>query len=510
MKRNTNNKRAAKALMILMGAAAVVTGSSHFSTAQMTESKSAPTTAPTKALGSASVSDSIVADGVDANGAVTVSVNKTAVITTKGMYKRVSVGSPDIADVNPIGPGNLLITAKKVGSTQIIVWDDNDKSQVIDVNVQNDLHALMDQLKSMFPESKIEVSELNGAIALRGHVPNLQTAEQATALASPYSAKVLNFLEISGGQQVMLQVRVAEVSRKAISNLGISNHWDDGKSSFSTVNGPNGNPVGGLAHGNSFTYDSGITAFGNYGIGNSVFEHFVSALKTNNLLRVLAEPTLVAISGQEASFLAGGEIPVPVPQSSNGGGTTITIEYKQFGVQLKFTPVVLGEGRIRLQVAPEVSELDYSNAVTVSGTQVPALTKRTISTTVEMNDSQTLSIAGLLNHRVAANSAATPVLGDLPVLGALFRSVRYEREETELVVLITPHLVSAMNAEQVPAVPGETWRHPSDAELYLNKDLGSELPTIKGATTLPTNPPARYHGTYGFVPATQPTASVEE
>jgi pilus assembly protein CpaC len=259
------------------------------------------------------------------------------------------------------------------------------------------------------------------------------------------------------------------------------------------------------------------------------FEYFLSALKTNNLARVLAEPNVIVMSGQEANFLAGGEIPVPVPQSGSGGGTTITIEYKQFGVKLNVVPVALGSGRMRLKVAPEVSDLDFSNAVTLSGTQIPAITKRTVNTTIELGDGQTFAIAGLLNDRVQANRSSTPYLGELPILGALFRSVRYERKETELLVLVTPRLVAPLNPDQVPALPGEHWRHPKDGELYWLQDIGSDQPDPKktagpadaskratpATATTPSAAsgdggnaaPSRFLGDYGFAPSTQPAAS---
>src|SRR5450432_949679 len=247
---------------------------------------------PTKSTGD------IVADGVGRDGQLHMAVNKTAVITTKVAYKRVSVGQADIADVNPIGPGNILVTAKKVGSTQLIVWDDSDRSQVIDVIVDFDMQALTDEFKTMFPDSKIEVTTLNGAVALRGRVPNLQTADQAVAMASPYSQKVLNFLEISGGQQVMLQVRIAEVSRTATEQLGVNINYASnafvGGSNIGQVNPITALPkglVGTFPQPNGVNLESGtpinsaVTLYGAGQIGNFYLEYFIQALRQNNLLR---------------------------------------------------------------------------------------------------------------------------------------------------------------------------------------------------------------------------------
>jgi pilus assembly protein CpaC len=349
-------------------------------------------------------------------------------------------------------------------------------------------------------------------------------------VAAPFAPKVLNFLEISGGQQVMLQVRFAEVSRGAITNLGISTFFTDGRTQVAFQNTPGGNPVGALANNQPFTFDPTNTVFGSGHFASVSFEYFLSALKSNNLARILAEPNVVVMSGQAADFLAGGEIPVPVPQSGSGGGTTITIEYKQFGVKLNVVPIVLGEGRIQMKVAPEVSQLDFSNAVTLSGTQVPALLKRTVQTNVELGDGQTFAIAGLLNDTVQANRAGTPYLSDLPIIGALFSSVRYERKETELMVLVTPHLVSPLNPDEVPTLPGEHWRHPTTEQLLWKRDIGSEMPDkpstkgtpgkpagMKPAATPSTKTSAapteqttpaqtgapRVRGEYGFVPSTQ-------
>jgi len=479
----------------------------------------------------------IVQEGTNGDGKLRLTVNKSAVITTRVPYKQVSVGQPEIADVNTIGPSNILVTAKKAGTTQIIIWDDANRSQVIDVTVEFDLQALQDQLRVMFPGSKLEVTSVGNSIALRGRVPSLSIAEQATALVAPYSEKVLNFTEIAGGQQVMLQVRFAEVSRSATSALGVNLAFTDGVS-FGASNIGQVNPFAlgaGLLPG---AVTPTVTQFGRAQIGSTTIDVFVNALRQNNLLRILAEPNLMATSGQEANFLAGGEFPIPVTQGggTGAGGTAITIEYREFGVRLRMVPVVLGDGRIRLKVAPEVSDLDFTTAVRFNGFVIPGLTSRKLDTTIELNEGQTFAIAGLLNHTVTSNKDVTPLLGDLPVVGALFRSVRYQRKETELVVLVTPRLVDAMNPGQIPSLPGEYWRHPTEIDLFLNQDIGGEAagPGTTGTTKVvasgdstpavatatgdaPATAPAAanrgpaplFHGDFGFVPTTQPVANTE-
>lgn len=460
----------------------------------------------------AAADQELVAQGTDTTGQIKLSVNKNAVVTTKSPYKRLSIAQPEVADVNPIGPQTILVTAKKAGTTQIVLWDDQDRSQVIDVTVEMDLAALQEQLAKMFPTSKIEVASLNGSIALRGRVPSALVGEQAVMVASPYG-KVLNFLEIYGGQQVMLQVRFAEVSRSAVDSLGVNVGFSDGVG-YGASNIGQVNPFGvtGGAGTDQLSLTSpnpGVTLFGRGQFGSTSLAVFVNALRENNLLRMLAEPNLIAISGQEASFLAGGEFPIPVTQGGSGdSGTAVTVEYREFGVKLNFVPTVLGDGRIRLKVAPEVSDLDFTTAVRFNGFVIPGLTSRKVQTTIELSEGQTFAIAGLLNNSVSATKDVTPVLGDIPILGALFRSVRYQRKETELVVLVTPRLVEGMNPDQVPTLPGEFWRHPTEGQLFWNKDMGGpSADPRQGPTTQPAgagHPAPRYQGQYGYV---QPTAA---
>jgi pilus assembly protein CpaC len=462
----------------------------------------AATTAPSTGGRGAS---SIVARGTTKDGAVNLLTNRSTVIKTRVPYKNVSIAQPDVADVNLVGPQDILVTAKKPGNTQLVIWDDEDRSQVVDVVVSFDIQALQEQVREVFPDSKIEVVNLNGSIALRGRVPNVQVAEQATELAAPYGQKVLNFLEVAGGQQIMLQIRFAEISRSVNTSLGFNAFASDGSSAFGINNGSGGGIPGDLAATlKPTTLGAGVTVFGAGQAGQTKFEYFITALRRNNLLRVLAEPNLVVYSGAHGSFLAGGEFPFPVPQSASGNGiaAAITVEFKKFGVQLDFTPVVLGDGRIRLKVTPEVSDLDFSRSVTLAGTLIPSITKRTLTTEIELADGQTFAVAGLLNNRTSANKDATPFLGDVPVLGALFRSVRYERNETELVVLVTPRLVEPMNPEQVPSLPGERWRYPSDGELLWSGDMGGPADRASGAAPAKEpQRPNRFRGEYGFTPA---------
>jgi pilus assembly protein CpaC len=415
----------------------------------------------------------VVADGVNEEGRLMLMVNKSQIVTTKQPYKTVNISNADIADYNRVNDNEILVTAKKPGNTQLILWDVSGVSQKVDVTVMSDLEALQAQLDKIFPGAGIQATNVNGTIALRGRVKSLDVAQQAIAVAEPYCDKVLNFLEIAGGQQVMLRVRFAEVSRTASSQLGFAGNFRDGTMQLGAINGPNGSPIGAVANREEFFLNPAVNLFGGGQVGGTAFEFFVQALRRNNLLRVLAEPNVIAISGQQASFLAGGEFPVPVPQSGGDGGDTITIEYKQFGVKLNFEPTVLGDGKIRLKVEPEVSDLDYSRSVSFKGFTIPGLTKRTLTTTIELNEGQSFAVAGLLNNRIVANKDVTPLLGDLPIVGTLFRSVRYERSETELVVIVTPSLVSPLNPDQIGDLPGERWKDPTELQLFLDQKIGA-------------------------------------
>ena len=316
---------------------------------------------------------------------------------------------------------------------------------------------------------------------------------------------------ISGGQQVMLQVRFAEVSRSALSSLGVNLGVSDGKSFVgSNVGGVSPFGTQQIANGLSAlaapSPGAAVTIFGQGVTGNTSFQYFIEALRQNSLLRILAEPNITVISGQEGSFLAGGAIPIPVSQGGTGNGAAISVEYREYGVKLKFVPVVLGDGKVRLKVSPEISDLDYANSVTAGGFKIPGITQRKVTTTVELADGQTFAIAGLLNTSVASSKDVTPLLGDLPVIGALFRTVRYSRKETEMVVLITPHLVEPLNPADVQRLPGEDWEFPDELSLYVHADLGGPKDTQHVKPTLPGKGrhAPRYQGQYGFVPATAP------
>jgi pilus assembly protein CpaC len=459
-------------------------------------------TAPAETAPAPTTQPSMIESGVGSDGSIRLTAGKSTIINFRRMYKTISIGNTEVADVNHVSPTSLLVTAKKPGTTALVIFDDENRSVVIDVAVDPDLALLQRQMKLAFPNLDVTVTPLNDTLALHGTVPNVQTGEQIVEMAGTYG-KVHNFMTITGGQQVMLQVRFAEVSKTAMRNLGVTFGGTDGVTTFSTNGLTNAASVfGGTSPALTLTpaqAQGGVTIFGQGRFGVAAFNYFISALKTDNLVRVLAEPNLTCTSGQTASFLAGGQIPIPVPQPGSGGNT-VTIEYKDYGVNLAFTPQVLGDGKIRLKVAPEVSDLDYSTAVTIGGVSVPGLTDRKVDTSVELSDGQSFALAGLLQAKVSSSNTAIPVLGDLPVLGTLFRSVNFQRSETELVILVTPRLVSPLNPDQVPGLPGEKWRYPTLGQLYLRHDLGGPVvEDPKAMTDSKTAGPApQFHGSYGF------------
>lgn len=349
---------------------------------------------------------------------------------------------------------------------------------------------LKEVIYKILPEEKeIRVTPTGESIALSGTLSSASSLSQVLALAeSYYPKKVINLLEVGGVHQVMLEVRVAEMSRSLLRRLGVN---------FSQISEIGSNmgismlgsltSLASVATGAVGTVSQRINAIFRFTGAGSTWTTFIDALKDEGLLKVMAEPTLITMSGKSANFLAGGEFPIPIPQE---GGTT-TVQYKPFGVGLHFSPTVLSSKKISMQVAPEVSDLDFSNAVQISGFVIPALTTRRVSTTVELGDGQSFAIAGLLKDNVREVVSKFPLLGDIPILGALFRSTSFQKNETELIIIVTPHLVKPLpQAKQ--ALPTDRYIEPSDVEFYL---LGArEGSPAKGPSAGPAASPDARRG----------------
>jgi pilus assembly protein CpaC len=393
-------------------------------------------------------------------------IGKSILVTTSERIKRVSIAAPEVADFVLLSPKEIYLTGKAAGTTNMTVWQDKKIRSIYDLEVAYDVAGFKQKLHDVLPgETAIRAIGTGGSITLIGEVSSTANLSQALALAAAYAPKdkIVNQLQVGGIHQVMLEVRVAEMSRTVTKRLGVN---------FSYVNGDDFGVslLGGLSSfdnaGESLvqTFSDAITALLRFSSGNTTWTFFIDALKENGLIKVLAEPTLIAQSGQTATFLAGGEFPYPVPQGDNSDN--ITIEFKPFGVMLLFTPTVLSEDRISISVAPEVSELDFTTALRFGGFVVPGLNKRTASTTVELADGQSFAIAGLLRETVREQISKFPLLGDIPILGALFRSSAFQKDETELIIIVTTHLVKPLDMAK-QTLPTDYYIEPNDVEFYM-------------------------------------------
>ncbi len=377
-------------------------------------------------------------------------VGKSQLIDSSVSIKRVSVGNPDVVDVVIISRKQVLLNAKVPGVTNVILWKSDGKCQrTFNVDVSADITQLKQKLKDVLPDEGIKIHAAGDSIILSGEVSSTANISTAMELAKAFVAcekKLVNLMQVGGVQQVMLEVRVAEMGRKLMRELGIN--WSYLSDSFN------------IAYLNNLT--SGTNSIFNYLNSGKNWTGAIDALKTEGLVKILAKPTLITLSGENAEFLAGGEIPVPVP----GDWGEVCIEWKKYGVELQFTPRVLSNNRISMSVLPAVSELDYEHSVEFWGFVIPALTKRQASTTIELDDGQSFAIAGLLNERIYENVEKFPILGEIPVLGALFRSQEFQRHETELVIIVTPHLVKPLDMAK-QTLPTDAYVEPDDFEFYL-------------------------------------------
>jgi pilus assembly protein CpaC len=393
---------------------------------------------------------------------------KSQVIEIDVPFATALVADNETADVVPLSDHSIYVLGKKVGATRItIVNQDQAVIEIVEVDVIPDIDDLREALKQNIPDSEIQVGAINGGIVLSGTVFDAPTIERAVAIAKRYAPDgVTNSITIASPQQVMLEVRFVEASRSASRELGISGRARSNDVNIDT-NGNQGFPFIGPAL-QSAALLSGAQPFGTMLArileGGTDVDVMIRALEQRDLARRLAEPNLVTMSGDTASFLAGGEFPFPVGARDG----EVKIEFKQFGVALAFTPTVLSGGLINLKIAPEVSDIDQINVVEIAGVRIPGLIVRRANTTVELKEGQSLAIAGLLQQGHRKSQQQLPWIGQVPILGALFRSAEYQKEETDLVIIVTPRLVK-------PARPGEHLATPldkpvasNDADFFLN------------------------------------------
>lgn len=453
---------------------------------------------------------------------LSLTVGKSLLLENPEPVKRVSLAAPEIVDAMVLTPQQIYLTGKAPGITDLTLWGAGDKvSRILALEVLPDTSRIKEMLHQILPEEKdIRVNAIHDNLTLSGTVSSTANLSQVLALTEPFfPKKVINLLEVAGVHQVMLEVRVAEMSRTLLKRLGVNFNYlsSSGINLGSTLL----NNLTRLPEGlSSPNFLSKIPPVNREGFAvkplsisdqiNAVFRFmghkatwtiFIDALKEEGLLKVLAEPTLITLSGKSANFLAGGEFPVPIPQVSAVAGATITIEYKPFGVGLNFTPTVLSNQKISMEVVPEVSELDFANAIAISGFLIPALTTRRVSTVIELADGQSFAIAGLLQDTVRANLQKYPLLGDIPILGALFRSTSYQKSETELIVIVTPHLVKPLDMAK-QTLPTDSYVEPNDFELYLLGALeGKEKKKSSNPTSSLTNPQREWklEGKFGHI-----------
>lgn len=399
------------------------------------------------------------ASGEQGAAPLRVMVGKSILINTTERIKRVSVTDDTIADPKVVSPTQILVHGRSAGEVSLLIWDELERSRSFDLRVDVDVSAAQEEEKRVFPDEQITVTPSRSAIVLSGHVSTEDVAKRAGMIAEAYSKNVINVLTFGpvGAEEVLLQVKFAEVDRTAAVQLG-ANYFTPGT----------GNTTGTLSTGqfggstvstttstttttNNVTTTSTGSSPPTINVVNPLnlflfrtdinFGVVVEALQQKSLLQILAEPNLIAVNGKEASFLAGGQFPFPIVQPGQGF-TAVTIAFKDFGVKLAFTPVIMPNGNIHLRVAPEVSTLDFTNALTISGFTVPALSTRKADTEFELRDGQSFVIAGLLDNRVTDIVDKIPGLGDIPILGNLFKSRNLQKSKSELMVLCTVHRIS--------------------------------------------------------------------
>ncbi|SLN36582.1 type II and III secretion system protein family protein [Oceanibacterium hippocampi] len=403
----------------------------------------------------------------------------------------VFVSNPEIADVQVQSPKMIYVYGKTAGRTGLYAIDERGNVMTsANVTVTHNLSRLEGELRQLLPATRVRVASVGNSIVLEGDVSNVAEAEDARRLAQHFvgEGEIINRLAVQGASQVNLRVRFAEVSRTISKNFGFN--WE--------ALGNVGNFTFGFAQGSDINVTNGaVTRTGNgsnivgfANVGNFSINSIVDALEQDGLITILAEPNLTALSGETASFLAGGEFPIPVSQDDN----TTVIVFKEFGVSLEFTPTLIGDSRISLVVAPEVSQLSAAGSVQANGFSIPALTTRRARTTVELSSGQSFAIAGLLQNGSNHDLSKTPWVADIPVLGTLFRSDSFIRNETELIIIVTPYLVRPVN--QRLALPTDGFVPPTDVDRVL---LGSQRRLEgEGATRAVPTPPRRADTT-GFI-----------
>ncbi len=423
-------------------------------------------------------------------------VGHSLLIHTPSRIKRVLTGNPAVIESVPTSPRELVITAKEPGGSSLMLWDETGQNRTLDVYADLDVTPLRNALDQSFPNSNIDVQSEGGKVTLVGTVSSPAVADQVFKMANSYSKDVVNGLQIAAPprqRQVMLKVRFAEADRQKLNQWAFNLFSTGATNTIGATSTQQFGPLA-LTQNQAFGTTSPPNTPQEFTLSNllNIFLFrpdinlgaTISALQNKNILQILSEPNLMALDGEAAHFLAGGEFPYPVIAAVGVAGTTptVTIQFKPYGVKLEFVPTIEGNSSIRLKIAPEVSSLDYSNAITISGFTMPALQTRRAETVIELKDGQSFGIAGLLDDRTTVQLSKIPGIGDVPILGQLFRSRSINKTNTELLVLVTPTIVDPVNG---PVPPTE----PQVVQPMQNLDKGNfdkGLPT-PNSTPVPTN-----------------------
>ncbi len=408
-------------------------------------------------------------------------VKSSRILTLDKPIPKFQVQNEQILTANPITRNQIQVSAHGTGITQLNMWDSDDNLYTVDVVISADAREVEGILSTQFPGSNLKVTALSKGAVLSGTVNNVDDVDRAVQIVEQFYAQVVTNVRVVGVQQIMLHTKIMEVSRTKFRELGVDWALSDRTNGTGVLFG-----AGGMidSPGSNFTTISPINLQSNTrlaaGIGRYDLDVLIKALRQNDLIKVLAEPTVVATHGRPSRFIVGGQVPFIVPT----GNGSISIQYEEFGTAVDFLPFVVGPGRVRLEVRPEVSEPDPARAVVLQGATIPAFRQRYVETAVEMNAGQTFAIAGLLQNRTEATMKATPFFGELPFVGSLFRRISEQNNEIELLITVTPELAEAMDPHQVPAGgPGLNSESPSDKELFMRGYI--EVPRTDGNCPAP-------------------------
>jgi len=385
---------------------------------------------------------------------INVLVGQSRVINFDRPIGRFSISNPEIAEAVMVRPDQVLVNGKGFGQVNFIAWEKSDsKFIVFDVFVRANLSLIDSQIRALFPKDDIRLSQANGSVVLSGTVSDPQTVAQADSVVQAAGFKTVNMLAspVKNASQIQLSIRVAEVSRNKLRELGSSFAYQGSPGAGGFISGGGPGSLSAVSNGlmqGTFTSAMNVFLMG----GNAA--QMIRAMQTNGTLRALAEPNLIAMDGQTASFLAGGEFPIPIVQGAGGAGSSVTIQFKEYGVRLNFKPTIIDEDHIRLELEPEVSTIDFANGVKFEGFVVPALRTRRARTGVELRDGQSFALAGLLDNNESRSISKVPILGDVPILGNLFKSTQFQKQETELVFIVTADLVKPVDRDDLPTLRG--------------------------------------------------------